>query len=178
MPNARLKLTKSAVEKLCLPPEEGETNSNGKPINALTYWDTELKGFGLGEAGEGQNVAHQQKKMDLDALRAFRDRFNIPIADKDLDDVPFYRPAADSEELEYLHERRQALGGYLPARRTSGPSGKKFMLMPPAVWFGGRPRSCKTYWSTRWSRLCLCVGRNTTGWRSSRAAMPRSASAS
>src|SRR5210317_1488591 len=81
-----------------------------------------VKGFGLGQAGEGQNVAHQQKKMDLDALRAFRDRFNIPIADKDLDEVPFYRPADDSEELEYLHERRKALGGYLPARRTAGPS--------------------------------------------------------
>ncbi len=81
-----------------------------------------VKGFGLGQAGEGQNVAHQQKKMDLDALRAFRDRFNIPIADKDLDTVPFYRPAADSEELEYLHERRKALGGYLPSRRKLGPS--------------------------------------------------------
>ena len=81
-----------------------------------------VKGFGLGQAGEGQNVAHQQKKMDLDALRAFRDRFNIPIADKDLDTVPFYRPAADSEELEYLHERRKALGGYLPSRRKLGPA--------------------------------------------------------
>jgi pyruvate dehydrogenase E1 component len=60
--------------------------------------------------------------MDLDALRAFRDRFNIPIPDKDLDAVPFYRPAADSEELEYLHERRKALGGYLPSRRTKGPA--------------------------------------------------------
>jgi len=77
-----------------------------------------VKGFGLGQAGEGQNVAHQQKKMDLDALRAFRDRFNIPIADKDLDAVPFYKPAADSEELAYLHERRKALGGYLPSRRA------------------------------------------------------------
>ena len=77
-----------------------------------------VKGFGLGEAGEGQNIAHQQKKMDVDALRAFRDRFNIPIADKDLDDVPFYKPAADSAELEYLHERRKSLGGYLPSRRT------------------------------------------------------------
>jgi pyruvate dehydrogenase E1 component len=81
-----------------------------------------VKGFGLGKAGEGQNIAHQQKKMDLNALRAFRDRFNIPIADKDLDEVPFYRPADDSEELEYLHERRKSLGGYLPARRTTGPA--------------------------------------------------------
>jgi pyruvate dehydrogenase E1 component len=80
-----------------------------------------VKGFGLGKAGEGQNIAHQQKKMDLDALRAFRDRFNIPITDKHLDEVPFYRPAEGSEELDYLHERRRALGGYLPARRVKGP---------------------------------------------------------
>ena len=90
-----------------------------------------VKGFGLGEAGEGQNVAHQQKKMDLDALRAFRDRFNIPVSDKDLDDVPFYRPDADSEELEYLHERRKTLGGYLPSRRTKGP----LLAVPPLELF-------------------------------------------
>jgi len=81
-----------------------------------------VKGFGLGDAGEGQNIAHQQKKMDVDALRAFRDRFNIPVADKDIDDVPFYKPAADSPELEYLHERRRSLGGYLPSRRTRAPA--------------------------------------------------------
>src|SRR5210317_2053260 len=95
------------------------TRHEGQPTIILAKT---VKGFGLGQAGEGQNVAHQQKKMDLDALRAFRDRFNMPIADKDLDAVPFYRPAADSEELEYLHERRKALGGYLPSRRTKGPA--------------------------------------------------------
>ena len=63
MPNARLKLTKSAVEKLCLPPEEGETNSNGKPINALTYWDTELKGFGLGVYRSGRRTWFVQKDI-------------------------------------------------------------------------------------------------------------------
>jgi len=81
-----------------------------------------VKGFGLGEAGEGQNIAHQQKKMDTDALRAFRDRFNIPIEDKDLDDVPFYKPPDDSPVLEYLHDRRRELGGYLPSRRTKAPA--------------------------------------------------------
>jgi pyruvate dehydrogenase E1 component len=98
---------------------DAATRHTGQPTIILAKT---VKGFGLGQAGEGQNVAHQQKKMDLDALRAFRDRFNIPIPDKDLDAVPFYRPAADSEELEYLHERRKALGGYLPSRRTKGPA--------------------------------------------------------
>ena len=86
-----------------------------------------VKGFGLGEAGEGQNIAHQQKKMDIDALRAFRDRFNIPIEDKDLDDVPFYKPPEDSTILEYLHDRRKMLGGYLPSRQPKGPE----MAVPP-----------------------------------------------
>ena len=76
-----------------------------------------VKGFGMGAAGEGQNVAHQQKKLDTDDLREFRDRFNIPVTDKQLEEVPFCMPAADSAELEYLHERRKALGGYLPKRR-------------------------------------------------------------
>ena len=76
-----------------------------------------VKGFGMGTAGEGQNTAHQQKKMDVQALREFRDRFNIPVSDRELDDVPFYKPPPDSAELEYLHERRRVLGGYLPKRR-------------------------------------------------------------
>ena len=76
-----------------------------------------VKGFGMGTAGEGQNVAHQQKKLDVDALKEFRDRFNIPVLDKDIDDVPYCKPNADSAEIEYLHERRKALGGYLPTRR-------------------------------------------------------------
>ena len=76
-----------------------------------------VKGFGMGTVGEGQNVAHQQKKLDVDALKEFRDRFNIPVLDKDIDDVPYCKPNADSAEIEYLHERRKALGGYLPARR-------------------------------------------------------------
>jgi pyruvate dehydrogenase E1 component len=86
-----------------------------------------VKGFGLGEAGEGQNIAHQQKKMDVDALRAFRDRFNIPIEDKDLDDVPFYKPPADSAVLEYLQDRRNMLGGFVPSRRPMGPP----LTVPP-----------------------------------------------
>ncbi len=86
----------------------------GQPTIILTKT---VKGFGMGEAGEGQNTAHQQKKLDIDSLRQMRDRFNIPISDKDLEDVPYYKPPADSAELEYLHERRKALGGHLPQRR-------------------------------------------------------------
>lgn len=77
-----------------------------------------VKGFGMGAAGEGQNVAHQQKKLDVDALMKFRDRFNIPVADKDIEKIPYCKPQSDSLEMEYLHERRKTLGGYLPTRRT------------------------------------------------------------
>jgi pyruvate dehydrogenase E1 component len=76
-----------------------------------------IKGYGMGEAGEGQNVTHQQKKMSLGALKAFRDRFDIPIADAKLEQVPFYKPADDSPEMLYLRERRASLGGSLPVRR-------------------------------------------------------------
>ena len=77
-----------------------------------------IKGYGLGEAGEGRNVTHQQKKMNEKELREFRDRFGIPIADRELTETPFYRPADDSEEIEYLLERRRHLGGFVPARRV------------------------------------------------------------
>jgi len=77
-----------------------------------------IKGYGLGEGGEGRNVTHQQKKLNDDELRSFRDRFDIPISDADLHEAPFYRPPEDSEEIRYLKERRQALGGPVPARRV------------------------------------------------------------
>jgi pyruvate dehydrogenase E1 component len=77
-----------------------------------------VKGYGLGEAGEGKNVTHQQKKLTEDELRFFRDRFEIPISDQDLPDAPFYRPPEDSEEIQYLRERRRALGGPVPQRKT------------------------------------------------------------
>ncbi|RMH55503.1 MAG: pyruvate dehydrogenase (acetyl-transferring), homodimeric type [Candidatus Hydrogenedentota bacterium] len=75
-----------------------------------------IKGYGLGEAGEGRNVTHQQKKLNEDELRAFRTRFGIPISDEEVAKAPFYKPPEDSEEMRYLHERRKALGGYLPSR--------------------------------------------------------------
>ena len=80
-----------------------------------------VKGYGMGRAGEGQNITHQQKKLDDEALKAFRDRFNIPVSDADIASVPYYRPAEGSEELAYLRERRHELGGYLPQRRTDAP---------------------------------------------------------
>jgi len=83
-----------------------------------------VKGYGMGEAGEGQNITHQQKKMNEAAIRAFRDRYHIPVSDEDLDGdtIPFYKPDEDSEEIRYLHERREKLGGYLPSRRDSAPA--------------------------------------------------------
>jgi pyruvate dehydrogenase E1 component len=75
-----------------------------------------IKGYGLGEAGEGRNITHQQKKLNEQELREFRSRFGIPISDEDVAAAPFYKPADDSEEIKYLHERRKALGGYLPKR--------------------------------------------------------------
>ncbi|HSF43099.1 MAG TPA: pyruvate dehydrogenase (acetyl-transferring), homodimeric type [Thermoanaerobaculia bacterium] len=77
-----------------------------------------VKGYGLGEAGEGRNVSHQQKKLNEEELRFFRDRFEIPISDKDLADACFYRPAENSPEIQYLKDRRAALGGPVPMRRV------------------------------------------------------------
>lgn len=76
-----------------------------------------LKGFGLGEAAEGRNITHQQKKMNEHELREFRTRFAVPVSDANIDDVPFYRPAEDTPEMRYLYERRAALGGWMPTRR-------------------------------------------------------------
>jgi len=77
-----------------------------------------IKGYGLGEAGEGKNVTHQQKKLNEDELREFRSRFGIPMSDDDVSQVPFYRPSEDSEEMRYLRARREELGGYVPQRKV------------------------------------------------------------
>ena len=76
-----------------------------------------IKGYGMGRIAEGRMTAHQQKKMDMESIREFRDRFNIPVPDDKIESLPFYVPPADSPEMKYLHERRKALGGYLPQRR-------------------------------------------------------------
>ncbi|HIC67895.1 MAG TPA: pyruvate dehydrogenase (acetyl-transferring), homodimeric type, partial [Candidatus Latescibacteria bacterium] len=75
-----------------------------------------IKGYGLGEAGEGKNITHQQKKLNEEELKEFRSRFGIPISDDEVAEAPFYRPPDDSPEITYLRERRQALGGYVPQR--------------------------------------------------------------
>ena len=77
-----------------------------------------VKGFGMGKSGEGKNNVHQTKKLTDEDIMAFRDRFNIPIPDSEIGKIPFYKPADDTPEMRYLHERRAALGGSLPHRRT------------------------------------------------------------
>ena len=91
------------------------TNHTGQPTVLLVKT---VKGWGMGSAGEGKNTAHQTKKLTDDDIKFFRDRFNIPVADSDLPSLPFYKPADDTPEMKYLHERRAALGGYLPKRRA------------------------------------------------------------
>ncbi len=80
-----------------------------------------IKGYGLGEAGEGRNIAHNKKKVNEEELLEFRSRFGIPISDEEVGKAPFYKPAEDSVELKYLRQRRQELGGYLPNRPTTAP---------------------------------------------------------
>lgn len=77
-----------------------------------------IKGYGLGESGEGKNITHQQKKLNEDELREFRTRFGIPISDDEVAKAPFYKPADDSPEMKYLRERREKLGGFVPERRV------------------------------------------------------------
>ena len=81
-----------------------------------------IKGYGLGESGEGRNVTHKQKLLNEEELREFRARFGIPISDAELADAPFYRPPDESPEIQYLHEHRQRLGGYVPSRSVTAPS--------------------------------------------------------
>ncbi len=78
-----------------------------------------IKGYGLGEAGEGRNITHSQKKLNEQELRSFRSRFGIPISDEDVAEAPFYRPSEDSEEIKYLMQRRKDLGGFIPKREVN-----------------------------------------------------------
>ena len=79
-----------------------------------------VKGYGMGEAGEGQNITHQQKSMDIESLKVFRDRFDLPITDEQVESLSFYKPADDSPEMKYMAERRAAMGGFVPQRRRKG----------------------------------------------------------
>ena len=79
-----------------------------------------VKGYGMGEAGEGQNITHQQKSMDIESLKAFRSRFDLPITDEQVENLSFYKPAEDSPEMKYMAERRVDMGGFVPQRRRKG----------------------------------------------------------
>jgi pyruvate dehydrogenase E1 component len=96
-----------------------------------------VKGYGMGESGEGQNITHQQKKMGTASIKAFRDRFNLPIPDDMLEEVPFYRPPDDAPEMKYLRERIQAMGGSLPARRRKSTA----LEVPPLSVFEAQLKS-------------------------------------
>lgn len=93
--------------------------TKGRPTVILTKTK---KGYGMGGAGEGRMTSHQQKKLDLDALKVFRDRFALPLSDEEVENLSFYKPAEDSAEISYLKSRREALGGCLPERRTEAPA--------------------------------------------------------
>jgi pyruvate dehydrogenase E1 component len=108
---------------------QAATNHKGAPTVILAKT---IKGYGMGKAGEGQNISHQQKKLDEAALKEFRDRFNIPVSDEELHEVPYYRPKESSEEIKYLQERRRQLGGYLPQRRDVAAP----LPVPPLDAFG------------------------------------------
>ena len=92
-----------------------------------------IKGYGMGEAGEAQNITHQQKKMGTTSLKSFRDRFDLPVPDDKLDEIPYLTFEEGSPELEYMHKRREALGGYLPTRRRTGDA----LETPPLSAFDG-----------------------------------------
>jgi len=96
-----------------------------------------VKGYGTGEAGQANNETHALKKLDIKSLKAFRDRFDIPISDAELENVPYYRPPADSPEMRYMLERRQALGGLLPRRRAA----MALLETPPLTAFGNQLKS-------------------------------------
>jgi len=95
---------------------QSAVNNKGCPTVILAKT---IKGYGLGEAGEGKNITHQQKKLNEDELKEFRTRFGIPISDDDIANAPFYKPEEDSQEIKYLKERRKKLGGFVPSRKPN-----------------------------------------------------------
>ena len=104
------------------------TENSGTPTVILAKT---VKGYGMGEAGEGKNITHQQKSLNENELRSFRTRFGIPISDDEVAEAPFFRPAEDSVEMQYIRERRESLGGAVPSRNTNSES----LKMPPdKIW--------------------------------------------
>ena len=105
--------------KRCIAAYKAAVETTGRPTVILAQT---IKGYGLGEAGEGRNVTHQQKKLNEEELREFRTRFGIPISDDEVAKAPFYKPPEDSYEMRYLRERREALGGSAPSRPVEHPT--------------------------------------------------------
>ena len=104
-----------------------------------------IKGYGMGEAGEGKNITHQQKKLNEDEIRLFRTRFGIPISDDEVAETPFYRPPDDSPEIQYIRQRRESLGGYVPQRQVTAPP----LAMPPeTLWEEFKKSSGKREFAT------------------------------
>ncbi len=104
-----------------------------------------IKGYGMGEAGEGKNITHQQKKLNEDEIRLFRTRFGIPISDDEVAETPFYRPPDDSPEIQYIRQRRESLGGYVPQRQVTAPP----LAMPPeTLWDEFKKSSGKREFAT------------------------------
>lgn len=131
---------------------EAATRRRGGPTVILAHTK---KGFGMGEAGEGRMTTHQQKKLDRDALLAFRDRFNLPLTDDQVENLSFYRPADDAPEMRYLHARRQALGGYMPTRRAQA---ERIPLPAPASYAGFALRADGKEMSTTMAFVRMLAG--------------------
>jgi pyruvate dehydrogenase E1 component len=110
------------------------TQHKGQPTVILAKT---IKGYGMGESGEGQNITHQQKKMGTSSIKAFRDRFSVPIPDDQLEKVPFYRPPDDAPEMQYLKSRIEAMGGSLPSRKRRAPA----LEVPPLSAFEAQLKS-------------------------------------
>ena len=122
-------------------------NHKGQPTVILAKT---VKGYGLGEAGEGKNITHSQKKLNEDELKHFRTRFGIPISDSEISKAPFYKPNEDSPVIKYLKERRQELGGYVPKRVVNNlplktPSDKLFMSFSKELKVERSPRLWHLY---------------------------------
>ena len=138
-------------------------NHTGSPTVILAKT---VKGYGLGEAGEGRNITHQAKKLNEDELAEFRTRFGIPISDDELHELPFYKPPEDSRELHYLHQRRQALGGPTPFRAAQCPP----LKAPPLESFSNflQGSGAGNHLQRRWllsasSTSCFRTKRSTSG---------------
>ena len=134
------------------------TQANGRPTVILAKTK---KGYGMGHWGQGTMTSHQQKKLDEDALLAFRDRFQLPLEDEAVTSLSFYRPPADSPEMQYLHQQREALGGYLPQRQQTAD----VIPVPPLDRYAGfameqTPRPIST--TMAWGRMLSGLLRDKT----------------